>query len=429
MGGNAFRQTLPDTSFPRISPSVYQALKARLLPLIQSLYGLAVVPAEAPEKIDHGDIDFVVAYPRPGLTHETVKATLKATYSLPQEGNRISNFAVSTSAFELQLDQKQAGMGMMPHQEEWKNFYQIDVYVCADEEEWQRVVFLHSYGDLGMILGVLARSAGLSLSTHGLKLARPLPTNPPLTFHLSSSLPKILAFFELSIERWTQGFCTQREIFDWISDCNLFNAHAIADTEVSHPTRKKTLEDRPMYRNFLTYARERSMAPTTFPSTMSTETLSKFASGTNMTQEDALRFFGKEVEHDTLRHASRVKQHIREVFTGKLVEQWTNTCGLPVRWIMDTARGRIEKECHQDSGGIAQDGERAQIRWFTLAPWEVALFKMSYDEVRTLVLQVRDEMEATGKFDLNWKHEHARKAEKKRQEEQRSSAISGRAIA
>lgn len=167
MGGNAFKQMLPTASFHRMRPSVYQALKTTLLPLVQSRYELVAVPHESPQKPDHGDLDFVVARPRPGTSPEFMQKMLRATYSLPQEGNRTSNYAVPVDAFDLNADRKSdyAGNG-----EETDEFYQVDVNVCADDAEWERTIFLHSYGDLGMILNVLARGAGLSLSVHGLKV-------------------------------------------------------------------------------------------------------------------------------------------------------------------------------------------------------------------------------------------------------------------
>jgi hypothetical protein len=28
-------------------------------------------------------------------------------------------------------------------------YYQVDIHVCADDDEWERIFFYHSYGDLG----------------------------------------------------------------------------------------------------------------------------------------------------------------------------------------------------------------------------------------------------------------------------------------
>jgi hypothetical protein len=47
--------------------------------------------------------------------------------------------------------------------------YQVDVKVCADRAEWEKIVFFHGYGDLGMILGLIAKNAGIVLSEQGLR--------------------------------------------------------------------------------------------------------------------------------------------------------------------------------------------------------------------------------------------------------------------
>lgn len=53
MGGNAFENLSP-TAFPRLPSQLYQLLKARWLPRLQELYKHVAVPAETPEKNDHG---------------------------------------------------------------------------------------------------------------------------------------------------------------------------------------------------------------------------------------------------------------------------------------------------------------------------------------------------------------------------------------
>lgn len=47
---------------------------------------------------------------------------------------------------------------------------QVDVHVCRDREEWSRVGFFRSYGDMGMMLGLIARNIGLRLGETGLKV-------------------------------------------------------------------------------------------------------------------------------------------------------------------------------------------------------------------------------------------------------------------
>lgn len=163
MGGNAFKALLPHASFPRMTPVVYEALKARLTPQLHELYGHVTVPKEAPGKQDHGDVDFVVCQPRDGLSHDEVRTTLGAVQSIACDG--ISNFAVRS----IDLDGTAAA----------NDFYQIDVQVCNDYDDWERAVFFGSYGDVGMILGLMARPYGLSMGRNGLKVCIHLETKRP----------------------------------------------------------------------------------------------------------------------------------------------------------------------------------------------------------------------------------------------------------
>ena len=155
MGGKAFNSRYPDAKFPRMSPTIYATMKDRLLPILETLYENVVVPHEAPEKVDHGDVDFLVQGPRLDLTPEDVQSAIGAPYGIP---------AMPTSNFAIPCDLFDGG--------EPGCFIQVDVHVCKDEEELRRVHVLHSYGDLGIILGWLASSVGLSLGTSGFKASR-----------------------------------------------------------------------------------------------------------------------------------------------------------------------------------------------------------------------------------------------------------------
>jgi hypothetical protein len=157
MGGKAFSQSHPELQFPRIPPDRYKSLLATIRPHLETLYKFVATPTEAPEKQDHGDIDFLVACPLPGSfpIPDDVRDLLGAAYYLPMPENRTSNYA-------LQADWTT----------EDNAFYQVDVHVCADEDEYSRILFFHSYGDMGMILGTMSRAVGLAMSTSGLKVDR-----------------------------------------------------------------------------------------------------------------------------------------------------------------------------------------------------------------------------------------------------------------
>ena len=130
MGGSAFSASLPLTAFPRLPSSVYKNLKAKLLLKLQELYLYVGVPIEAPEKVDHGDLDFLVAVPlAPGtdyVRHEQIAEAIGAKHVVPNAGNRTSNFAIPIHHEEW----KQAGHGAKEREqrslaERQEIFYQV----------------------------------------------------------------------------------------------------------------------------------------------------------------------------------------------------------------------------------------------------------------------------------------------------------------
>jgi len=98
MGGSAFSAMLSAAAFPRLPPAVYKSVKARYLPKLESLYSLSLVPLEAPEKLDYGDLDILVTMPKSPHTlsvpHDITKSALDAEHVIPMDGNRTSHYAV-----------------------------------------------------------------------------------------------------------------------------------------------------------------------------------------------------------------------------------------------------------------------------------------------------------------------------------------------
>lgn len=160
MGGKAFH--LDDGIFPRIPNAAYVILKERFATILKTLYKHVETPIEAPGKSDHGDIDFLVCEP---LFEDAI---LKVESAL---GARHVNLVKShTSNFAVPADELLAGGAE-------GQFYQVDVHECADKSELDRVNFFHSYGDMGMILGLLVRPYGFSLGIKGFKVCSELLIN------------------------------------------------------------------------------------------------------------------------------------------------------------------------------------------------------------------------------------------------------------
>lgn len=166
MGGNAFSEQIPEGNFPRLSTSLYQSLRDRLLPTVQKFYTHACCPNEEPQKVSHGDIDFVVAYgdinQKPDPT--TLKSAIGAEFIIADP------MGTSNYALVVNPDEWIQHGGDADTVAKGKIYCQVDINVSPDKEQWERVLFMHSYGDLGMIMGLIVRNAGLHLGINGLKV-------------------------------------------------------------------------------------------------------------------------------------------------------------------------------------------------------------------------------------------------------------------
>ncbi|RDB14556.1 hypothetical protein Hypma_016242 [Hypsizygus marmoreus] len=362
MGGNAFTSTLPPTSFPRLPPAVYAALKTRLFPQIQSIYTHVAVPFEAPEKASYGDLDFVVAGPKhhrhhhhPSETstrdaqtthaeipvnapHELVQETIGAAHVNPMEGNRTSNFAVPIARGEW------SALGHADEEEEARRgaeggeiFYQVDVNVCASKNEWDRIVFFHAYGDLGMIMGLIARNAGFALGSKGLKVPNP-PHHP---IDLSHSFDTILPFMGLSMPAWRAGFATQRAVFEWAGTSRFFD-----------PTRfraegegfSKVKPERKMYAEFVQWAMAQAAAMKRVAEQKEESREEREVRRMRpRLRDEALVYFGKKEEFEREEREREARVRLKEMFSGSRVRDWADMGEYwkGVKMIMDGVRERV----------------------------------------------------------------------------------------
>ncbi|KAH7885378.1 hypothetical protein F5I97DRAFT_1810706 [Phlebopus sp. FC_14] len=295
MGGKAFLQELPPESFPRLPTKLYTLIRDLLAAALRSLYAVVQVPAEAPGKKDHGDIDFVVALPLLGeeVATKQVKEALAAIKSIELDGNRTSNYAV-------------------------------DVKVCEDAEELEVIVVLQGYGDLGIMICAIARSYGLYLSRKGLKITSPQP-DPPV--HLTSSPRAIFDFMGLSMERWTEGFETIEDTFRFAATSHFFNPRRLRVPQMS--SFEKSVAGRNTYHDFLVWAQDNPPAVNA-PSSDAVE--------------EALVHFGKKAEWDAAARERYERAWLKSNFNGKLVAEWTRLGWRGVKAVMDEVRSSVGGE-------------------------------------------------------------------------------------
>ncbi|KAF9242595.1 hypothetical protein BU15DRAFT_60316 [Melanogaster broomeanus] len=322
MGGRAFLQEFPPGSLPRLPTSLYALLKTRLLASLLTLYAIAVVPQEAPEKKDHGDIDFVVARslnPGQEVTPEQVRRVLGAAKSIELEGNRTSNYAI-----EITHEEWSSTCTDPIHSE--RIYCQVDVKVCDDEEGVEGISVFHGYGDLGIIICSIAKTRGLSLNHKGLKIASPQP-DPPM--HLTTSPRAIFAFMGLSMDRWLKGFDTVEDTFKFAATSRFFDPRRLHVPSMR--TFDKSVDGRNMYRDFLAWAQDKT--PVQYTPEPYRDAV-----------EEALEVFGKKAEWDAAAHERHVRAWLKNNFNGKLVAEWTSLGWRGVKAVMDDVRSSVGGE-------------------------------------------------------------------------------------
>jgi hypothetical protein len=146
-------------------------------------------------------------------------------------------------------------------------YIQIDLHFCEDIESWKSRILFQSYGELGMIIRMMARNVGLTWTPAGLKVRCSvfrvsLTESPDLQlFHYDPCIPdppyirltishlEIFGFFGLARDVHERGFSTTQEVFDWVATSRFFNPHRL----LSAMKRLKFKGERKMHNEFLDY--------------------------------------------------------------------------------------------------------------------------------------------------------------------------------
>ncbi|KAF2673216.1 hypothetical protein BT63DRAFT_150164 [Microthyrium microscopicum] len=228
MGGNAF-STL-DT--PRLSHEQWELLRVRCIKILLEFYEQVVCPPEAPEKVDHGDVDLLVEAPKHPIEPDTLQNALGA----------VSRTKVGvTMSFAVPLPETQ------------ESFAQIDVHICGEGNlQWE--LWMASYGDLVQILGHQNRGIGLTMNDKGLNVRVPEVeiTNRKQAMILLTKEPiKVMQFLGLDAEHWQRGFATLEDLFFWCSAGRFYNKPKSSDAAPEQTTNDRArLKKRPMFANY-----------------------------------------------------------------------------------------------------------------------------------------------------------------------------------
>ena len=388
MGGNAFSEQLPTAVFPRMSPAFYNSLKAQILPRLEALYHLVTVPPEAPGKLDYGDLDIVVCRPRKikegiplseCVTFAEIEQALGSVHSIPLPGDRTSNFAIPIQQEEVQhfaIDQEAMEEGKF---DPAQLYIQIDLHFCEDIESWKSRILFQSYGELGMILGMMARTVGLTWTSAGLKVSDSV-VRVSLTesldfqlFHYDTYIPdppyirlttsqlEIFEFFGLARDAHEQGFATAQKVFEWVATCRFFSPHRLLPAMKS----LKFKGERKMHNEFLDYL-----------DSLIASAESKKRFDVHAIQDEALALFGKRKELDDAVREKYLFREAKKVFGGSLVKEWTGLVyWADVKTVTDAMRVRVLV------GIDDKDGD-----------WREEMIKLSDEERKELALKLKEEL-------------------------------------
>jgi hypothetical protein len=209
MGGNVFT----DLTVPRLPHEVYHLIRKQCHEALKPFYTDVLSPPEAPDKQDHGDVDFLVA--RPSVSAMPAAEIAKAFGAAKYKHTTNSK----TTHFALRIPDRD------------NEFAQVDVHVCPDDYfEWE--TFLQSYGDLMQIVGILNRPIGLTANDKGLYLRIPEiePKNRKKAMVFLTSNPReMMQFLRLGVEKYYSGFATNEEIFHWCLSGELYSAPKVKE--------------------------------------------------------------------------------------------------------------------------------------------------------------------------------------------------------
>ena len=161
------------------------------------------------------------------------------------------------------------------------------------------------------------------------------------TFQLSTSVPDIFPFFGFSMERWKAGFETQQEAFEWIASSRFYAPGQISDKAA----RVKSRADRGMYQAFLQWSDAGAIPavandgqPHEKEKSEDREVVRESVRG------EALAFFGKREEHDALVQTNERKVHLRTIWNGRKVGEWTGNNNRAIGRVMALIRQTIGEE-------------------------------------------------------------------------------------
>ncbi|KAI4637112.1 hypothetical protein J4E93_010628 [Alternaria ventricosa] len=240
MGGHAFKGLY----CPRISPAVYEKVKAETKALLQTVFAQVVVPTEMPGKDDFGDVDFLVCSP----LHFKGTTTID-TFPWQSTVSLIKDVLDTTHGRQGYLTPDCMYFAIdSPHGEE-NYFIQIDVKVCFKPELFHWCHFELNYASNSKMIGSMVKPLGLTMDPEGVhvRVEEMEETNFPGSMVWVSKDPKdALRIVGLDWRILDGGFGTKEEIYTYLASSWLFHPGHFA-ARLAEEKYNDRLEDRAPY--------------------------------------------------------------------------------------------------------------------------------------------------------------------------------------
>lgn len=220
---------------------------------------------------------------------------------------------------------------------EFKEF-QVDL-IATPEENWLSSFQYFAFNDLGNLLGRLSRSIGVKLGHDGLTYyfyADKTQVFKEIT--LLKDWKDILPVLGLSYERWSEGFETLDDIFDFVLQSPFFHKDIFALENRNHAARTRD-KKRKTYTDFLKYIENWEHTPA--------QVFEREVSGSDNTFYLPYLFEKipsfKEQWYAT--HEELQKEKVfKERFNGNLVREWTELDGKELGNFMQWLKANTEPE-------------------------------------------------------------------------------------
>ena len=336
MGGGLFAAL----HCPRLPPIVYYRVKVNLVAKLKSFFAEVSVPHEAPEKLDHGDIDILLhtplTVPRDHLFSEAHISAIREVLGAVRHEKRgpgQRSLAIPIPELDAVTDEGQIQ----------EAYVQVDLTHCSSSSTLRWLMLVQSYGDVFQAIGVSLRPLGLAFLPECFIARIPQSTfserpedaasggyghnKRDRELNLSSDPDAVLEFLGLDVGKWHDGFSTQDEVFRWIVRGRFFDRRTFerAEEEVgdkdynknvlsqelwsskqrNREKRRKRL--RPMYRHFIEDWLPSNPEAGKKRELQGVDDLHELRS---WVLEEALNNFGKQLEYDEM--VDRLKAREKE---------------------------------------------------------------------------------------------------------------------